>query len=61
MNINAALLMALSLPTTGGLFTIAYHQYTRIKRDTSITYHTHAEQMVHSDGSDVNTDFDAVK
>lgn len=31
------------------------------KQDTPITYHTHAQQTVYSDGSDVNTDFDTVK
>lgn len=39
------------------------HYLNKIKNnsDTPITYHTHAEQMVYSDGSDVNTDFDTVK
>jgi hypothetical protein len=39
---------------------ICYKQEKTARQEPTI-YHTHAEQMVHSDGSDVNTDIDTVR
>lgn len=65
MKTNVTLLTTMLLTFISGGTTISYNQIKNnddaSNYDTSITYHSHAEQMVHSDGDDVNTDFDSVK
>jgi hypothetical protein len=63
MKINISFILAISMPliSSGVVFNHALHTIKNTKQQSPIIYHTHAEQMVHTDGNDVNTDFDVVK